>query len=41
VDKKEANKTLLIWACAGSNACAPDHRKFFAGFFKKEALALP
>jgi hypothetical protein len=37
LNKKEAKKTLLIQARAGSNARAPDHRKFFAGFFQKRS----
>jgi hypothetical protein len=38
VNKKEAKKTLLIWAGAGSNACAPESKSFLLLFYKKEAL---
>jgi hypothetical protein len=39
VNKKEAKKTLLIWARAGENARAPESKSFLLLFFKKEALS--
>jgi len=43
VDKKEAKKTLFVWARAVENARAPDSKKFFASFFQKRRgfLTLP
>ncbi|WP_286838520.1 hypothetical protein [Acidiphilium sp. 34-64-41] len=42
VNKKEAKKTLVIWARAGSNARAPEFESFLLLFYKKEAfLPLP
>jgi hypothetical protein len=41
VNKKEAKKTLLIWARAGSNARAPGSESFLLLFYKKEALPYP
>jgi hypothetical protein len=38
VNKKEANKTLLIWARAASTAHAPESKSFLLIFYKKEAL---
>jgi hypothetical protein len=38
VNKKEAKKTLLIWARARENARAPESESFLLLFFKKEAL---
>jgi hypothetical protein len=40
VNKKEAKKTLLIWACARENARAPELKSFLLLFFKKEVLPL-
>ncbi|MBW4035580.1 MAG: hypothetical protein HIU90_08935 [Proteobacteria bacterium] len=39
VNKKEAKKTLLIWARAGENARAPESESFLLLFSKKEVLA--
>jgi len=38
VNKKEAKKTLLIWARAGEDARAPESKSFLLLFYKKEAL---
>jgi hypothetical protein len=40
VNKKEAKKTLTIWARAVENARAPDSKKFFASFFQKRRAFL-
>jgi hypothetical protein len=40
VNKKEAKKTLIIWARTGENARAPDSESFLLLFFKKEVLPL-
>jgi len=40
VNKKEAKKTLLIWARAGENARDSESKSFLLLFYKKEALAL-
>ncbi|WP_281174432.1 MULTISPECIES: hypothetical protein [Acidiphilium] len=39
MNKKEAKKTLLIWARAVSNAHALESKSFLLLFSKKEALA--
>jgi hypothetical protein len=41
VNKKEAKKTLVIWARAGSNARAPEFESFLLLFYKKEAFPSP
>jgi hypothetical protein len=38
VNQKEAKKTSLILARTRDNTPTPDRKKFFASFFKKEAL---
>jgi len=40
VNKKEAKKTLLIWARAGENARDSESKSFLLLFYKIEALAL-
>jgi hypothetical protein len=40
VNKKEAKKTLLIWARAGETARAPESKSFLLLFYKKEVLSL-
>ncbi|MCW8306870.1 hypothetical protein AruPA_07455 [Acidiphilium sp. PA] len=40
MNKKEAKKTLLIWARADENARAPESKSFLLLFYKKEVLLI-